>query len=134
MIKRCIVATAIILLVFSLFQVQASNQIYHFQDKKKEVQFKHLLKEMRCLVCQNQDLSDSASGLAEDLRARVYNMVQEGNSDGEIIQYFTKRYGDFILFKPPVKWITLFLWLSPFIFIVLGLSFFARRFMFGKST
>ncbi|HAF87871.1 MAG: cytochrome C biogenesis protein [Legionellaceae bacterium] len=88
---------------------------------QKEAQFNHLLKNLRCLVCQNQDLADSNATLARDLKQQVYTMVQAGNSDGEVIAYLTQRYGDFILFKPPFKPLTWLLWLGPFVFLTLGI-------------
>ncbi|ARB90901.1 cytochrome c-type biogenesis protein [Legionella longbeachae] len=103
-----------------------ANSSYPFDSEKKEVQFKHLLKDLRCLVCQNQDLADSNAELAKDLRDQVYQMVREGKSDSEISDYLTARYGDFILFKPPVKSITLLLWFGPFLFLFLGFIIFWR--------
>ena len=103
-----------------------ANSSYPFDSVKKEVQFNHLLKDLRCLVCQNQDLADSNAELAKDLRDQVYQMVKEGKSDSEISDYLTARYGDFILFKPPVKSITLLLWFGPFLFLLLGFVIFWR--------
>ncbi len=85
-----------------------------------------MLRELRCLVCQNQDLADSNAGLAKDLRNEVYQLVKTGKSDNEIIQYLTDRYGDFILFKPPLKVVTALLWFGPALFMVLGLLIFWR--------
>ena len=103
-----------------------ANSLYPLDTPKQEAQFNHLLRELRCLVCQNQDLADSNAGLAKDLRNEVYQLVKTGNSDSEIIQYLTARYGDFILFKPPVKAITALLWFGPALFMVLGLLIFWR--------
>jgi cytochrome c-type biogenesis protein CcmH len=108
-----------------MYSVHA-NSIYPLDSAKKEAQFNHLLKDLRCLVCQNQDLADSNAELAKDLRLQVYQLVKEGKSDSEIIEYLTSRYGDFILFKPPVKAITLLLWFGPFLFLVLGVLIFWR--------
>lgn len=101
-----------------------SNTMYPFETKRQEAQFNHLLRELRCLVCQNQDLVDSNAGLAKDLRAEVYHWVLSGKSDGEIVEALTDRYGDFILFKPPVKTLTLLLWIGPALFLGLGLVIF----------
>lgn len=103
-----------------------ANSFYPLETKKQEVQFTHLLKELRCLVCQNQDLADSNAGLAKDLRDQVYGLVKEGKSDNEIINYLTARYGDFILFKPPVKPLTAMLWFGPALFLLFGLFIFWR--------
>lgn len=99
---------------------------YPLPTIKQKAQFEHLLKELRCLVCQNQDLADSNAGLARDLRDQVYEMVRAGKSDNEIINYLTERYGDFILFKPPVKELTALLWFAPILFLIIGLIIFWR--------
>ena len=114
---------AFCLILFACSSVFA-NTLYPLDTVKQDVQFSHLLKELRCLVCQNQDLADSNAGLAKDLRDEVYQMVKIGKSDSEIIHYLTARYGDFILFKPPVKSITALLWFGPGLFMVLGLFIF----------
>lgn len=99
-----------------------AQALYPFATDKQEAQFKGLLKELRCLVCQNQDLADSHATLAQDLRLQVYEMVNQGKTDTEIIDYLTHRYGDFILFNPPVKSITLVLWFAPIGFLLIGLT------------
>lgn len=114
-------------LILNLFFIMSSvsaNTFYPFETAKQDAQFAHLLKELRCLVCQNQDLADSNAGLAKDLRQQVYSLVKEGKSDGEIISYLTSRYGDFILFNPPVKTLTALLWFGPSLFLFLGLVIF----------
>ena len=113
---------ATILTMMSI-SVQA-NTLYPLESEKQTAQFNHLLHELRCLVCQNQDLADSNAPLAKDLRDEVYHLVQSGKSDYEIVQYLTARYGDFILFKPPVKSITALLWFGPVLFLILGLFIF----------
>lgn len=111
---------------YLLMPLALANTLYPLNTTKQEAQFTHLLKELRCLVCQNQDLADSNAGLAKDLRDQVYSLVKEGKSDGEIINYLTARYGDFILFNPPVKAITALLWFGPALFLFLGLLIFWR--------
>jgi cytochrome c-type biogenesis protein CcmH len=112
--------------IMLLSSYATANSLYPLETRKQEAQFSHLLKELRCLVCQNQDLADSSAGLAEDLRNQVYLMIKEGKSDDEIINYLTARYGDFILFKPPVKALTALLWYGPGLFLLLGLFIFWR--------
>lgn len=115
----------VLLLCFFLFSYETqANTFYPLPTSRQEAQFAHLLKELRCLVCQNQDLADSNAGLAQDLRQQVYLFVKEGKSDREIIDYLTSRYGDFILFKPPMKLLTWFLWFGPVLFLLMGLSIF----------
>lgn len=115
---------AIFCFMISHLSFASNNTLYPLETAKQDAQFHHLLKELRCLVCQNQDLADSNAGLAKDLRDEVYNLVKSGKSDSEIIAYLTARYGDFILFKPPVKAITALLWFGPALFMVLGLFIF----------
>ncbi|KTD21202.1 cytochrome c-type biogenesis protein CcmH [Legionella londiniensis] len=122
---------ALLMLLGSLnFHCYASS-LYPFETKQQDAQFQHLLHELRCLVCQNQDLADSNAPLAKDLRDEVYQLVKSGKTDNEIIHFLTERYGEFVLFKPPLKTVTMLLWFGPFIFALLGLLIvwrtFARR-------
>lgn len=80
-----------------------------------------LAQNLRCLVCQNESLASSHSGLAEDLRREVREQMQKGLTDQQIIDYLVSRYGDFVLFDPPVKSYTLFLWYGPFALLIVGL-------------
>ena len=85
-----------------------------------EARLKHLAVELRCLVCQNQTLADSNAPLAEDLRREVREMIAKNMSDQEIIDFLVQRYGDFVLYRPPLKATTTFLWLGPFLLLVVG--------------
>ena len=89
-------------------------------DPALEARLKTLSEELRCLVCQNQTLADSSAPLAEDLRREVRELAQQGKSDAEIKQYLVARYGDFVLYKPPVKPTTWLLWFGPFAFLLGG--------------
>ncbi len=111
-----------------------ANSVYPLDSARKEAQFNHLLKDLRCLVCQNQDLADSNADLAKDLRNQVYQLVKEGKSDSEITDYLTARYGDFILFKPPVKTVTYLLWFGPVLFLLLGFLIFWRTCFASKAS
>ncbi len=113
-------------LLLGIIQTGFTNTLYPLDTPKKDAQFSHLLRELRCLVCQNQDLADSNAGLAKDLREEVYQLVKEGHSDDEVVHYLTARYGDFILFKPPVKAVTALLWFGPALFLILGIFIFWR--------
>ncbi|HFC54050.1 MAG TPA: cytochrome c-type biogenesis protein CcmH [Gammaproteobacteria bacterium] len=108
----------------------ASINAYVFDTPQHEQRFKKLIAELRCLVCQNQNLADSDADLAKDLKDEIYEMIQDGKSDAEIIDFMVARYGDFVLYRPPVKPITYMLWVGPFILFVLGavvLVLFVRR-------
>ena len=85
-----------------------------------EHRLKLLSEELRCLVCQNQTLADSNAGLAVDLRNQVRDMIEQGKSDSEIKEYLVARYGDFVLYRPPMKGTTLLLWFGPFALLLGG--------------
>jgi len=89
-------------------------------DAALDARLKNLEEELRCLVCQNQTLADSNAPLAEDLRREVRELALAGKSDAEIKQYLVARYGDFVLYKPPVKPTTYLLWFGPFAFLLGG--------------
>jgi cytochrome c-type biogenesis protein CcmH len=85
-----------------------------------DARLKHLELELRCLVCQNQTLADSDAPLAADLRREVRELAVAGKSDDEIRAYLVARYGDFVLYKPPVKPVTWLLWFGPFVLLAVG--------------
>ena len=85
-----------------------------------EARFQHLTKELRCLVCQNQSLFDSPAELAADFRREIRSMMREGKSDEEIKAFLVARYGDFVLFRPPVEAKTYALWAAPFVLLAAG--------------
>ena len=91
-----------------------------FKDRAQEVRFQNLTKQLRCLVCQNQDLADSDADLARDLRRQVFDMMQAGETDAEIKQYLVARYNDFVLYDPPLKPGTWLLWFAPFALLGAG--------------
>src|SRR5262245_60071889 len=91
-------------------------------DPAVEQRLTKLSQELRCLVCQNETLADSRADLAEDLRDEIRTQIRAGKSDQEIIAFLTQRYGDFILYRPPVRPKTYLLWFGPFVLLLLGLS------------
>lgn len=86
-----------------------------------------LAAELRCLVCQNQTIADSNAPLAEDLRNQVREKMRQGASDSQIIDFMVERYGDFVLYRPPVKATTLLLWFGPLLLVAAGLLVLLRR-------
>lgn len=86
----------------------------------EEQRLRTLSAELRCLVCQNQSLADSNAELAVDLRNQVQDLMRSGKSDQEIKDYLVQRYGDFVLYRPPVKSSTVVLWIGPFVLLALG--------------
>jgi cytochrome c-type biogenesis protein CcmH len=91
-------------------------------DDALDARLKALENELRCLVCQNQTLADSNAPLAEDLRKEVRDLATGGKSDDEIRAYLVARYGDFVLYKPPVKSTTYVLWFGPFLLLATGVA------------
>lgn len=83
------------------------------QETPEEARLRALQEKLRCLVCQNQTIADSHSGLAEDLRRELRDQLQRGASDDQVRHYMTERYGDFVLYRPPVKPLTWLLWAGP---------------------
>ena len=98
----------------------AGSEPLVFTDAGQEARYQKLTLELRCLVCQNQNLADSDAPLAQDLRQEIYNMMQAGRTDDEIKQFLIDRYGDFVLYMPPVKSNTLVLWLMPAVLLFGG--------------
>ncbi len=90
-------------------------------DPKQQEAYETLISELRCLVCQNQTIADSNADLAADLRRQVHEMLEQGKSREEIVQFMTDRYGDFVLYNPPFKGKTSILWIAPALFLLLGL-------------
>ncbi len=88
-----------------------------------------LYKETRCLVCEGQNIYESNSDSAEDLKKLIYEMISEGSSDDEIKSFLISRYGEWIIMTPPVNQSTYFLWFSPIIILILGFLFIFRKFI-----
>ncbi len=85
-----------------------------------------LSEKLRCLVCQNQSIADSSAELAQDLRRQIREQVAAGKTDDEIVAYMVARYGDFVLYEPPVKSSTALLWAGPALLVVVGFAVLAR--------
>jgi cytochrome c-type biogenesis protein CcmH len=119
---------SITVLVLS-FQVQARFETHNFATEQMEKDYAVLVQELRCLVCQNQNLADSNAELAQDMRLRVFKMLSEGKSKDEIVDFMVLRYGDFVMYRPPVKSATFLLWFGPLIFFVVAalVVFFTMR-------
>ena len=117
-----VVVAVLVLLVASMAASQVAHAIdaLPFKDRAEEVRFQNLARQLRCLVCQNQDLADSDADLARDLRKQVFEMMQSGKSDAEIKQYLVARYNDFVLYDPPLKAGTALLWFAPGVLLLIG--------------
>jgi cytochrome c-type biogenesis protein CcmH len=101
--------------------VQAGGiEVHQFDNPTDEARYKKLIAELRCLVCQNQNLADSNAELALDLRRKTYDLVRSGKTDEEIVNYMVERYGDFVLYRPPLNTTTALLWVGPFVILGIG--------------
>lgn len=92
-------------------------------DPVTEQRLISISEEMRCLVCQNESLAGSRSDLANDLRREIRTLIKEGKSDEQIRSFMVERYGDFVLYRPPIKPITWLLWIGPFVILLIGIGF-----------
>ena len=117
----------IVLLLFVPLLVVAQEAKPLAADPALEQRVMNLSQELRCLVCQNETLADSRADLAEDLRTQIREQMKAGKSDKEIVAFLTTRYGDFILYRPPVKPSTYLLWFGPFILMIAGLTLLFRN-------
>jgi cytochrome c-type biogenesis protein CcmH len=109
------------LLVFSLPPLQASTLAeYTFDDPEKHDEFRDVIEQMRCLVCQNESLAGSNADLAVDLRNEIYEMMKQGQSQDEVVKFMVARYGDFVLYDPPLKPTTYPIWFGPLIIFIVG--------------
>ena len=110
----------LILVLISLAALAGAKEAKPVEDPQIEPRMQALTQQLRCLVCQNETLADSRADLAEDLRKEIREQMKAGKSDQEIIAFLTQRYGDFVLYKPPVKATTYLLWFGPFVLLLGG--------------
>jgi len=126
---------AAVLLTGCASAIAAGLEAFDFSGNVDEDRYKHLIVELRCLVCQNQSLADSDAGLAHDLRREVWELMDQGQSDAQIVEFLVTRYGDFVLYNPPVKPSTYILWYGPFVLLAIGLLVLVRTLKRrGKQT
>ncbi|NMP30263.1 cytochrome c-type biogenesis protein CcmH [Thalassotalea sp. M1531] len=115
-------ASLFLVLAFGVVsQVSAMpSQTVSFDDPVTEKRYQSLIKELRCPKCQNQNLADSNSQIAVDLRNEVYAMLKQGKADMEITQYMVERYGEFVLYRPKISGLTYVLWFGPAVILLIG--------------
>jgi cytochrome c-type biogenesis protein CcmH len=97
----------------------AAVEAYEFKSPQMETEYNQLIGELRCLVCQNQNLTSSNADLAKDLRRKTHGLLMDGNTPDQVLDYMVARYGDFVLYRPPFQSNTLLLWLGPFALLLL---------------
>ena len=121
-IKHCCLAAILLLSPCIPALSLAGLETLNFANPQQETRYKKIIAELRCLVCQNQNLADSNADLAKDLRKKTHAMILAGQSDAQIIDFMVARYGDFVRYRPPFKPSTILLWISPALLLVLGLG------------
>ena len=118
---KTLISLLIAITVVLAAPAQAGIGALDFDTIEQETRYKQLAEKLRCLVCQNQSIADSNAGLAQDLRRELHRMVLEEQSDQAIYTYMVNRYGDFVLYDPPMKSSTFMLWIGPFLLLLIGL-------------
>lgn len=131
-----LIASLVLLLMLGTQPLPAAVTLesFTFAAEAEKDRFKELIEQIRCLVCQNQSLADSDAELAHDLRAEVYEMMTDGRNDAEIAEFLVARYGDFVLYNPPVKPSTYLLWYGPFVLLVIAAFVLLRAVRRQKHT
>jgi len=119
-----VIKSLVILMTLLLSSYALSESLLTFSSALNQTRFQSLVKELRCPKCQNQDLADSQSAIAKDLKAQIYEMIEQDKTDQEIVDYMVARYGDFVLYRPKYSAATSILWVGPGAFLVIGLMIF----------
>lgn len=111
----------LIVVIFAAGSAGAIDQDKRFDDPELQARYEKLISEVRCLQCQNQSIKDSNVTLAADLRREIARMIDEGQTDEEIADFLVTRYGEFALYRPQMSGKTMFLWIVPFLLVLLGI-------------
>lgn len=107
--------------------VMATQENYAFETEQQRADFKRLTAELRCPMCQNQNIADSDAMIAHDMRRKVYQLITQGNDHDQVIDFMKQRYGDFVHYQPPVTNTTIWLWVLPFAVLFVGGWIIIRR-------
>ena len=116
-----------LLFMLSAFSVSAAEDKFSFDTPSQRESFLKLTAELRCPMCQNQNIADSDAMIAHDMRRKVYALLKQGKTEQEVIDFMKSRYGDFVHYQPPVTAATLWLWAGPVLFIFIALIVVVRR-------
>jgi cytochrome c-type biogenesis protein CcmH len=123
-----VIRLALLLFVCLAFAARAA------EESALEKRIMHIASELRCLVCQNQSLADSNADLAQDLRNTIREQLQAGKSEKDVVAFMVERYGDFVLYRPPLKASTVLLWFGPLLLVALGDGLLARRLLRRRAA
>ncbi|MBN6711392.1 cytochrome c-type biogenesis protein CcmH [Haemophilus haemoglobinophilus] len=113
--------------LFLSFSAQAAIDVLEFSSAQQEKDYQSLTQELRCPQCQNNNIADSNATIAVDMRAKVYELLKEGQNKQDIINYMVERYGNFVTYNPPVTSSTIILWVAPLTLVILGIFVVLRR-------
>lgn len=111
---------AVILAALLSFSAAAAIDTYRFDSVEQEQQYRELTEQLRCPKCQNNSIADSNAIIAADMRAKVYELMMQGQNKQQVIDYMVARYGNFVTYEPPVTPATLILWVGPLLFVLIG--------------
>jgi len=115
------VALSLMVALLISFAAAADNiDTYKFNSVEQEQQYRHLTESLRCPKCQNNSIADSNAMIASDMRLKVYELLQQGQTPGQVKQYMVARYGNFVTYEPPVMPSTIILWAGPALFVIIG--------------
>lgn len=120
--SRILITVACLAVLLCSRSVMAIDSAPAFSDPEQQARYERLASELRCLVCQNETIKDSNAPLAADLRRELREQIAAGKSDAEIRTFLTDRYGDFVLYKPPLTSRTALLWGAPLLLLLIGLA------------
>ncbi len=113
---------------------EAKVEVVEFEDPEKQALYQQMIQELRCLVCQNQNLADSNAELAVDLRRKTKEMIEEGKTRQDIVSFMVERYGEFVLYRPAFSAANLVLWLSPVVLLMIAVWIAVRVRNRGKNS
>jgi cytochrome c-type biogenesis protein CcmH len=116
-VARLVLVAGFIALAHPAFAIDPAPP---FDDPVREQRYRHLIHEIRCLQCQNETIADSRADLAADMRREIREMIANGASDADVIRFLTDRYGDFVLYRPPLQANTVALWVAPIVLVGIG--------------
>lgn len=125
--KATMLSVFTLLFMLSAFSVSAAEDKFSFDTPAQRESFLKLTAELRCPMCQNQNIADSDAMIAHDMRRKVYALLKQGKTEQEVIDFMKSRYGDFVHYQPPVTAATLWLWAGPVLFIFIALIVVLRR-------
>ena len=113
--------------LFCSVSAWASIDVLNFTSPEQEKEYQQLTQELRCPQCQNNNIADSNATIAVDMRAKVFELLQEGKSKQQVVDYMVQRYGNFVTYDPPLTAATIMLWVLPLLLVLFGISLVLRR-------